>query len=959
MSPQPETPRFKSPAEELGYLRERVEAKEETLKEKGFSPESERIVREEAERYGREETKGVLEKKYALKEKEAEQITLGLIPEEHDMQMKELLSILETKGLKNALTVLEKLDNPHLEDDFHRMLVQYVKHGQGAAARHADGKEWLPLKMTLYEVTLPGTAEGGEGAARPLKELLSGMEQFYAGMQNLGMRTPRGDAGHYTLELALPGVGEELIFYAAVPDSTKELFEKQVLAVFPKAEVREQKNDYNIFTEGGATVGAEASFARKEIFPLKTYDQFDYDPLHILLNAFSNIKEKGEGAAIQLVVRPVGDVFVKKYQEALFSIKKGASVEEATNIPYSVWQILKKEFGAFFLGKRLYDDASKKTEEKPKPPSVDQMVVENIERKVATPIVAANLRIVVSAGSKDRAEEIRSHIESAFNQFENTRGNALLFKEVSGWRLRGLLHDFSFRDYRENARLELSLRELTSLLHFPQGEVAAPKFKQTKAAIVPLPIEAVKEGTLLGINRYRNAETNVYLGREDRLRHFYCIGQTGTGKTTLLKNMIIEDMRKGEGVCMIDPHGSDILDVLSLVPLERQNDVIYFDPSYTARAIGLNMLEVDERYPEQKTFVVNELFSIFQKLYGAVPESMGPMFEQYFRNAALLVLEDPGSGATLLDISRVLSDKTFRALKLSRAKNPVVTQFWREIAEKAGGEQALENIVPYITSKFDVFMANEYLRPIIAQEKSSLNFRKIMDEKKILLVNLAKGRLGDINAHLLGLIIVGKILMAALSRVDPIRSSIDSAATPPSFGESASRLSSVTKQGIPQTSYGASAPRDKMPPFYLYIDEFQNITTDSITTILSEARKYNLSLTMAHQFIAQLEERIRDAVFGNVGSIAAFRVGAEDAEFLEKQFEPAITAHDLINLDNFNAYAKILSGGRPMKPFSLTLFPPEEGDAAQIDALRELSYTKYGRPRTEVEEDIRNRYTTS
>ncbi|OGZ15797.1 MAG: hypothetical protein A3J08_00110 [Candidatus Lloydbacteria bacterium RIFCSPLOWO2_02_FULL_51_11] len=422
------------------------------------------------------------------------------------------------------------------------------------------------------------------------------------------------------------------------------------------------------------------------------------------------------------------------------------------------------------------------------------------------------------------------------------------------------------------------------------------------------------------MNTHRNVETKVYLGKEDRLRHFYCIGQTGTGKTTLLKNMIVHDMRKGEGVCMIDPHGSDILDVLALVPPERREDVIYFDPSYTERAIGLNMLEIDERYPEQKTFVVNELFSIFQKLYGAVPESMGPMFEQYFRNAALLVLEDPASGSTLLDISRVLSDKTFRELKLSRAKNPLIAQFWREIAEKAGGEQALENIVPYITSKFDVFMANDFLRPIIAQEKSSLNFRKIMDEKKILLVNLAKGRLGDINAHLLGLIIVGKILMAALSRMD--------------------------------------APRDSLPPFYLYIDEFQNITTDSVTTILSEARKYKLSLTMAHQFIAQLEEKIKDAVFGNVGSMAVFRVGADDAEFLEKQFEPALAARDLLALDNFNAYAKLLANGRPMKPTSLVLIPPEKGDTEGVAALRDQSYMKYGRSRTEVEEEIRNRYTT-
>jgi len=916
MEPRPEQSRFSTPAEELGAFRARVEKKEESLREKGFAPEQEKVLKEEARAYSAEVPERVLAERHALKEAEAEDIALGLVPEAHDVRMQELLRILETKGLRNALTIVGKLNNPHLEDDFHRMLAQYVKHGAPLALRHAKGREWRALHMTLFEVALP---EGEDGTERPLKELLSGMEQFYAGMLNVADEKS-GDVGHFTLELALPGVGEELVFYAAVPDSAQELFLKQILAIFPKAEVREEKNDYNVFTEGGAVAAAEASLSRSAVFPLKTYDQFDYDPLHILLNAFSNIKEKGEGAAIQLVIRPTGNLYVKKYQEALSAIKKGASVEEATNIAYSVWQVLKKEFGAFFLEKKLYPHGKKKEGELSPQEPVDQIVVENIERKVAYPIVAANLRIVVSAETDERAEAIKGHVQSAFSQFENTRGNKVAWKDISAWRLQSFLHAFSFRDFSNSTRMPLSLGELTSLMHFPQGGVATPRFKQAKGAVLPLPVEAPKEGTLLGMNTHRNVETKVYLGKEDRLRHFYCIGQTGTGKTTLLKNMIVHDMRKGEGVCMIDPHGSDILDVLALVPPERREDVIYFDPSYTERAIGLNMLEIDERYPEQKTFVVNELFSIFQKLYGAVPESMGPMFEQYFRNAALLVLEDPASGSTLLDISRVLSDKTFRELKLSRAKNPLIAQFWREIAEKAGGEQALENIVPYITSKFDVFMANDFLRPIIAQEKSSLNFRKIMDEKKILLVNLAKGRLGDINAHLLGLIIVGKILMAALSRVD--------------------------------------APRDSLPPFYLYIDEFQNITTDSVTTILSEARKYKLSLTMAHQFIAQLEEKIKDAVFGNVGSMAVFRVGADDAEFLEKQFEPALAARDLLALDNFNAYAKLLANGRPMKPTSLVLIPPEKGDTEGVAALRDQSYMKYGRSRTEVEEEIRNRYTT-
>jgi hypothetical protein len=291
--------------------------------------------------------------------------------------------------------------------------------------------------------------------------------------------------------------------------------------------------------------------------------------------------------------------------------------------------------------------------------------------------------------------------------------------------------------------------------------------------------------------------------------------------------MIIQDIHDGAGVCLIDPHGTDIEDVLAAVPADREKDIIYFDPSKQDRVVALNMLEYDYSKPEQKTFVVNELFSIFQKLYGGNPESMGPMFEQYFRNATLLVMEDPESGNTLMDISRVMADAAYRRLKLSKAQNPVVKQFWTEIATKAGGEASLENIVPYIVSKFDVFTANDYMRPIIGQQHSAFNFREVMDTRKILLVNLSKGRIGEINANLIGMIMVGKILMAALSRVD-------------------------------DSSKG-------YPPFYLHMDEFQNISTNSISAILSEARKYKLGLTMAHQFIAQLEENIKDAVFGNVG----------------------------------------------------------------------------------------------
>jgi hypothetical protein len=325
------------------------------------------------------------------------------------------------------------------------------------------------------------------------------------------------------------------------------------------------------------------------------------------------------------------------------------------------------------------------------------------------------------------------------------------------------------------------------------------------------------------------------------------------------------------------------------------------------------MLEYDVRFPEQKTFVVNEMMSIFNKLFD-MKVAGGPMFEQYFRNATMLVIDDPETGNTLLDVSRVLSDQAFRAMKLARCKNPTVVQFWNDIAGKAGGEASLANVVPYITSKFDVFLSNDIMRPVISQRQSSFDFRRIMDEKKILLVNLAKGRLGDVNSNLIGLIIVGKLLMAALSRVDALG--------------------------------------QDLPPFYLYIDEFQNITTDSISAILSEARKYKLSLTVAHQFIAQLDAKIRDAVFGNVGSMAVFRVGAEDAKFLETQFAPRFVQKDLMGIENYNFYLKMLSGGVPVEPFNVRLPAPERFDLERVDKLKQLSYLKYGRRREEVEEEI-------
>lgn len=901
---------FKNTDEEIAHLRKVIADKEKALETVGIKKDNLASAREVLAEYKTVLPAQAFRPEMTIPKEETKRIVLKLTPESHDKQVNELVLLAKKKGIKNALEVVEKMKSFHLTDDFHRFMAEYLK--EGFTISDFDSKERIgkSLNMALYEILIPESLnEGSE--RRTLKELISGMEQFYAGLLSV---SSTGKEGNWvSLEIANANFSQEIVFYAAIPRDKKGLFEKQILSIFHNAKVEEKPDDYNVFNEGGETVATYASSTKNPVFPLKTYEQFDHDPLNVILSAFSKVNRDGEGAAIQLVWSPVGDRYNKKYRKALEEIQKGTPLSEAINIPDSA---VGEAFHSF---KSLFSSSKKKQEDKPKyPEPIDQVAVEEIRKKIDSPIVRANLRLIASSNTRAEAEEILESLKSAFNQFQNTLGNSIKWYPATGGNLRRLVRNFSFRLFDESTYLPLNLREITSLMHFHTTALSASEgLRQSRAATAAAPLDLPREGLLLGTNVHRNMETEIRMAEDDRLRHFYCIGQTGTGKSTLLKNMIIQDIKMGNGICMIDPHGNDIQNVLANIPEERFGDIIYFDPGYVARPMGLNMLEYDENFPEQKTFVVNELFSIFRKLYGNVPESMGPAFEQYFRNSALLVMEDPSSGNTLVDMSRVLSDKSYRNLKLSRCRNPLIRQFWQN-AEKTSGEHGLANYVQYVTNKFDVFLANEIMRPVIAQEKSSFNFREIMDNKKILLVNLSKGRLGDINANLIGLILVGKILMAALSR--------------------------------------SGGGANNLPPFYLYIDEFQNITTDSIATILSEARKYKLSLNIAHQYIKQLEENIKDAVFGNVGSICAFRVGAEDAEILEKQLSPVFTAFDLMNIDNHNAYLKLLVRGKPVKPFNIETLSPPKGDQGKIDMIKHLSYTNYGQPREEVEKMILEKY---
>ena len=900
-------PQFKSSEDELAYLRAKVAEKEKELSSESVEADKETVTREVIKEYAKTDSAQALHKDRVMKPAESENIVLRLKPESHDGKMEELLGVLLEKGIKNALVILEKLNNPHLDDDFHRFLIQYIHAGKIPGLKESSPL-FKALNMTLFEVTLP---EPEKNESKGFKEFLGAMEQFYSGMQSIGDYANE-ENNYFTLEIALSNASDEVIVYAAVPNDRADMFEKQVLAFYHYAKISEVTNDYNIFNEGGSASGAYAKLAEEAVFPIKTYDTLDHDPIQTILNAFTKLKKEGEGASIQFTISPAGDKFIKKFTGVLEKVKKGEDVHDLMNTVYKVNKEI-FEFTSdliFGSGKKIDDTVGKK---------INDNAVSKITEKVKSTIVRTQVRVVASADTKARSDEIVDMLESAFNQFTEVNSNRIAFEKISDRGLPHFLHEYSYRLFDEDRAMPLNLKELTTLFHFPISLSSNPQLKQARAGVAPAPMEMGTDGILLGVNDYRGRQTEIRMGREDRVRHFYVVGQTGTGKTNILLNMIKQDIENGDGVCYIDPHGTDIQTILSTIPKERIDDVIYFDPAYTARPMGLNMLEYDPKYPEQKTFVVNEMMNIFNKLFD-MKVGGGAMFEQYFRNSAFLIMEDPESGSTLLEITRVLADKSFRDAKLAKCKNPIIKQFW-EGAEQTTGDQSLANFVPYISSKFDNFISNDIMRPVVLQQKSVFNFRQIMDDKKILLVNLSKGRLGDINANLIGLVIVNKIQMAALSRVD---------------------------------MYGK-----KMNDFYLYIDEFQNVTTDSIESILSEARKYRLSLNVAHQYISQLEENIKNAVFGNVGSMAVFRISPEDAKVLESKFEPTFTASDIIKLENYNAYVKMLVNGSPVKAFNMQTIAPTKGNVDLVDKIKELSYLKYGKDREEVEEEIMSRYGKS
>lgn len=764
---------------------------------------------------------------------------------------------------------------------------------------------------------------GGGKTLEKLREKISIAQTLYTNLS--GLRQQRwhqrfffGIQNYISLELVVKN--GLIYFYMAVPRKFKDFVEQQIHAHYPYAEVT-QETDYNIFTKTSAIAAGHLRFRRNPVLPLKTYKEIETDPMNGITNTLSKL-DIHEGAAIQLLCFPKEHSWSRRGLKIASTMQQGKKLNDALGSGLNPFKLAASGAYGVISSPEYGLKSGKKPEstlgDKKKAYSLsplEEEIVKGIESKAAQFAYNVNVRIVVASSNATRSEMLLMNIANAFAQYDNgEKGNGF---RLSRRREKRTISDFIFRAFRRRQSVVLNTEELSSLWHLPDQQTETPNILWLFAKRAAPPVNLPEEGLILGQSTYRGVSRMIRLKRSDRRRHTYIIGKSGGGKSTLIANLAIQDVENGEGVCILDPHGDLVESVLEHIPKERVDDVIYFDPSDTERPMGLNMLEF--KTEEQKDFAVQEMIAIFYKLFP--PEMIGPMFEHNMRNVMLTLMADAEYPGTIADIPRMFTDKEYQKYKLKKVKDMVVRAFWeKEMAQTTDFHKS--EMLGYLISKVGRFVENEMMRNIIGQPKSGFDFREVMDKKKILLINLSKGRTGEVNSSLLGLIVVSKLQMAAMTR--------------------------------------AELPEAERSDFYLYIDEFQNFITDSIATILSEARKYRLDLILAHQYLGQLkdekgQQKVLDAVLGNVGTMIIFRVGVEDAEIISKELAPVFNEYDAINIEHYHAYIKLLIDNSAARAFDMDCFPPRAGNLELARAIKELSRLKYSRPKSEVESEIMER----
>ncbi|MDO8515062.1 MAG: DUF87 domain-containing protein, partial [bacterium] len=720
-------------------------------------------------------------------------------------------------------------------------------------------REEQALSFVLLEVAVP----------RENEIKIDAMEQLFSSLYSIKKGGPwwkfpfLSPQDHFSFEIV--GRHEDIRFFVSVPSQHRDLMEKQIHGTYGGAVVREVE-DYNLFDEEGEVAYLSLKLRSANYFPIKSFKDMAVDPMSVITSALAKLGV-GETCAIQVIVAPADNKW--------------------------------RSFG------KKYVSRTKKNEADPEKAkfNVDAKSLELIESKTNKPGFMTTIRIVASAKTKSSAKQILGNVKAGFEQFN---GELNGFSKDKIWIQNNFMTDFIYR-YQPAIKTPpiLSSEELATIFHFPNKSIETPHIFWLNAKRAPAPSKIADKGLYLGKSVYRGVDRPIFIDENDRRQHVYIVGATGTGKSLLMSQMILQDIRAGKGVCFIDPHDT-YQTILEQMPPERAEDVIYFDPSNLQRPMGLNIMEA---YSEaERHYIVSSIIGLFYKLYDPHQTGIvGPRLEHNIRNAMLTVMAQPGT--TFIEVQRALTDPTYVQELLPLVTDPMIRRYWTDqIAQTA--EFHKSEILDYIVSKFGRFTTNKLMRNMIGQSKSAFDFRKVMDEGKILIINLAKGLIGEENSNFLGLLIIPKILTAAMSRSD--------------------------------------IPMEQRKDFYLYVDEFQNFATPDFATILSEARKYRLNLTVANQFISQMEEEVRNAVFGNVGTMVAFRTGVNDAQFLAHQYAPTFNEQDLLKVEAFNAYVRTVVGNEPQPAFSMEI--NHDFDAINkarnpkvSEMIRELAALKYGR----------------
>lgn len=751
-----------------------------------------------------------------------------------------------------------------------------------------------------------------------MKQNIQLMNQFYKNFYAL--YDSSDDAKNYgqdyvSIELYIE---KEIIkFLLAIPEKFVENVEKMISSFYPGAVV-EAISEPMILHAGKYIAGGEFQLKKDSDFPIKTYEYFEADPIDSLLGAYSKVNND-EHLSLQILFSPVDVERLKQMRKNIDKIKEG-----------------KKEKGFWdktvdFLKAIVPGGGEKKEDKKDKNYEFSPQQLWDLDAKAEDELFEIKLRIVAISPLAHRPELLIEDVKRSLFQYNYIGLNSFEFKKpeslthfVQAFVLRSFMIQTTFWDYFKNRNDQkqniLNIKELSTLIHFPNSKFNRnPRLRRQNFKIIAAPDTIPTEWILLGYNVYGGIKKEIRVSPVDRFRHFYIIGQTGTGKSTALLTMAQQDVPLWNGFCLIDPHGDLCEHILKYIPTDRVDDLIYFDFANTEFPIGFNVFEAET--DDERDIVTNDITEMFINMYGH--EIFGPRIQDYFRNASFLLMEQP-DGGTLPEIMRLFTDEAFLDSKLRHLKNPVIRAWWTKTYKSMGDREKAE-IIPFLQAKFGPFTTWVYVRNVIGQPKSGFKFFDAMNQKKIILCNLSKGLTWEINSQLIGRMFAMQIKLAALKR--------------------------------------ASIAEEHRVPFFLYVDEFQNYVSQSFESVLSEARKYRLGLCIAHQYIEQLKSSglgggidLSKPIFGNVGNQLYYKVGPEDAEFLERNVSPEFNKQDMVSIDARKWVIMLSVGGQPTRPFSINMHNPYAEPVVntpeKVEIIKQISAMTWGTPRNLVDQEV-------